>query len=94
MVLMLRFLTLFLLLLLGPSAGYGQTMIDKKLMVSTKHTPPFAIKNDDGTWSGVSIDLWREIAQELGLNYEFKEFDLQGLLGGIQGQSGNLAQNV
>jgi hypothetical protein len=49
MVLMLRFLTLFLLLLLGPSAGYGQTMIDKKLMVGTKHTPPFAIKNDDGT---------------------------------------------
>jgi len=48
--------------------------------VGTKHAPPFAIKNDDGTWSGVSIDLWREVAAELDLKYELKEYDLVGLL--------------
>ena len=52
----------------------------RKLIVGTKHAPPFAIKNEDGTWSGVSIDLWREVAAELDLSYELKEYDLAGLL--------------
>jgi polar amino acid transport system substrate-binding protein len=51
-----------------------------KLIVGTKHAPPFAIKSEDGTWSGVSIDLWRAVAAELDLKYEFKEYDLAGLL--------------
>lgn len=41
------------------------------LVVATKVAPPFAIKNADGTWSGLSIGLWRRIAEEL--NYEFEE---------------------
>jgi polar amino acid transport system substrate-binding protein len=52
----------------------------RKLVVGTKHAPPFAIKSEDGTWSGVSIDLWRAVAGELGLSYELKEYDLPGLL--------------
>jgi len=34
----------------------------RELVVVTKDAPPFAIKSDDGSWSGISIDLWREIA--------------------------------
>lgn len=50
------------------------------LVVGTKEAPPFAIKNADGTWSGISIELWRAIATELNYSYKLRELDLQGLL--------------
>lgn len=53
----------------------------RRLVVGTKPAPPFAIRNDDGTWSGISIDLWRDIAHDMGLRYEIKPFDtLKALL--------------
>jgi len=53
------------------------------LQVGTKVAPPFAMKNSDGQWSGISIDLWRELASELNLAYQFVEKDLQGLISGV-----------
>ncbi len=50
--------------------AWGQTLPGKKLIVGTKQTPPFAIKKNDGTWSGLSIDLWQEISRDLELKYE------------------------
>jgi len=47
------------------------------------HTPPFAIKGKDGGWSGISIDLWREIAKESNLSYQFEEHTLQELIDGV-----------
>ena len=35
---------------------------------------------EDGTWSGISIDLWRAVAADLNLDYEIREFDLEGLI--------------
>lgn len=49
--------------------------LTKVLTVGTRHIPPFAIKSDEGTWSGVSIGLWKSIAEDLGVRYEFLEFD-------------------
>lgn len=63
----------------------------KKLIVGVKEAPPFAMKRSDGTWHGISIDLWRDIAAELGLPHDLREFDLQGLLNGVQEQSLDLA---
>jgi ABC-type amino acid transport substrate-binding protein len=54
------------------------------LIVGTKSAPPFAIKNADGSWQGISIELWRTIAAELGLAYELRELDLEGLLQGVE----------
>jgi ABC-type amino acid transport substrate-binding protein len=58
--------------------------LPKKLIIGTKVAPPFAMKNDDGTWSGISIELWHGIADELDLSYEPREFDLQGLLEAVE----------
>src|SRR5438552_17811610 len=44
-----------------------------KLVVGTVPVAPFIIKNADGTWSGISMDLWKEVARRLGLDYEVKE---------------------
>jgi ABC-type amino acid transport substrate-binding protein len=50
------------------------------LTVVTRHVPPFAIKQAEGSWRGVSIDLWRHIAEQLGVDTEFREMGLQKML--------------
>jgi ABC-type amino acid transport substrate-binding protein len=57
---------------------------DRPLIVGTKTAEPFVIKEDDGTFSGISIELWQQIAEEMGLQYEFRETDLAGLINGLQ----------
>lgn len=66
---------------------HGQTEASaKKLVVGTMRVPPFVLRSDDGQWSGLSIDLWKQIAAELKLPYEFREFDydLAGLLDAVE----------
>src|SRR6266704_2635883 len=41
-----------------------------KLVVGTIPVAPFIIKNDDGSWGGISMDLWKEVARRLKLDYE------------------------
>ena len=65
------------------SAAQGQTQAGRALVVGTKEVPPFAMKNKEGTWTGISIELWRQIAGELNLPFEFRERDLMGLLDGV-----------
>jgi polar amino acid transport system substrate-binding protein len=46
-----------------------QFIPDKELVIATKEAPPFVIKRADGTLYGISIDLWRQIADQLHLRY-------------------------
>ena len=63
-----------LLIILGAicTAAQGQTLSGRTLIVGTQEVPPFAMKNNEGTWTGVSIDLWRQIAAELSLPFELR----------------------
>ncbi|WP_339729533.1 transporter substrate-binding domain-containing protein [uncultured Gimesia sp.] len=54
------------------------------LKVGTKQSPPFAIKNADGTWTGISIELWKHLAHELNLEYEFQELPLKEMLSKLE----------
>lgn len=54
------------------------------MAIATRHVPPFAIHASDGSWEGISIDLWREIARDLDLAYEFHETDLKSMVQGLQ----------
>jgi len=56
----------------------------QELVVGTKVAPPFVMKAADGTWTGISIELWREVAAELGVRYELREYDLEGLLTALE----------
>lgn len=72
--------------------AYGQRgpevpSVKKKLAVGTKKAPPFSMKDRDGRWTGISIDLWRQIATELNLSYEFRELDQYDLLEGLKNGS-------
>ncbi len=80
-----------MILTVSYTAAQGQTQAGRTLIVGTKEVPPFAMKNSDGTWTGVSIDLWRQIAGELNLPFEFQERDLQGLLDGVADGSLDIA---
>lgn len=72
-------LVLFLLLsVLSPAIGQNEALV-----VGTREAPPFAFKDEDGSWQGLSIDLWAEVAQELGLDFEFRELSLQEMFDGL-----------
>ena len=43
------------------------------LLVGIHEDPPFVIKEADG-FSGVSIDLWEQIAKQVGMSYRYQEF--------------------
>lgn len=58
---------------------------DQPLKVGIKVAPPFVIKNDKNDLSGISIELWERIADQLELQYEYVETDLTGLIDGLQG---------
>lgn len=57
------------------------------LLVGTRELPPFAMKDQDGNWKGITIDLWNEIAKELKLSFKYKKFTLEYLLSGIENET-------
>lgn len=60
--------------------------LQRELVIGTKQAPPFAMKAADGTWQGISIDLWQRIAGELHLHYRYaEEQTVQQLIDGVAG---------
>jgi ABC-type amino acid transport substrate-binding protein len=59
----------------------------RELVIGTKVAAPFAMKQADGTWRGISIDLWRRVADQMHLRYRFEETSLSGLVDGVADDS-------
>jgi polar amino acid transport system substrate-binding protein len=55
----------------------------QKLIVGVAPGPPFNIHEPDGSWSGISVELWKRIASVLGIEFEFRETDLNGNFTGL-----------
>jgi polar amino acid transport system substrate-binding protein len=84
-----RVLAWMLLMCASMVPSYAQTNPSSsptKLVVGTMRVPPFVLRSDDGQWSGLSVDLWKQIAAELKLDFEFREYDydLAGLLDAVE----------
>ncbi|MGV3635569.1 MAG: transporter substrate-binding domain-containing protein [Pseudorhodoplanes sp.] len=47
----------------------------REIVVGTKEAAPFAMKLPGGEWTGISIDLWRRIAEKQGIKYRFEDLD-------------------
>ena len=56
----------------------------RTLVVGVKTAPPFVIKEANGDFSGLSIDLWRAVAERDDIEYRFVETDLEGLVSGLE----------
>ncbi len=55
----------------------------EELIIGTRVVPPFVIAEEDGGYSGISIFLWEHIGNELGLEFTYREDDIQGMLDGV-----------
>lgn len=55
-----------------------------KITVGTKVAEPFVIKEQNGRWDGISFELWNTISSELNLQYDIKEYDLEGLINAVE----------
>jgi polar amino acid transport system substrate-binding protein len=77
--------TIFLFFSANQAHPAYQFISDRELVVATKEAPPFVMKRSDGTLYGISIDLWRRIAEQLHLRYHFSEQEtVQALLKGTE----------
>ncbi len=90
---LIRF-SILMILMIGDVNAQQQPLPQKTLMVGTKESPPFSMKDPDGNWTGISIGLWQQIAAELDLTYEFRELDLKQLLDGVRNRSLDVAVAV
>ena len=54
-----------------------------RLTAAVHAVPPFAIKNDDGTWDGIAVELWREIGRAEGFEAVLVEVSNDGVLDAV-----------
>lgn len=77
---------------LAQNASPSASEAVRELIVGTKEAPPFAMKLADGSWTGVSIDLWRKVADAKNLRYRFVEAGtVQALIAGVANRSFDVA---
>lgn len=87
-------LTVGLFLWISPVSADEETATDEQeqsvvLIVGTIERPPFATKGANGEWGGYSIELFREVAERSGIEYEFREAELfTDMINGVR--DGNL----
>jgi len=65
----------------APTAATGST--SKPLLIATRQVPPFAMRDRDGNWRGIAIDLWAGIAESLDVDYRFTELGLTEMLDAV-----------
>ena len=80
---------LVLLLLLqdaGPPADTAAAARpEQPLAVGVAEQPPFAIKGENGTWQGIGVQLWREVADAMNLTYDLRELPSDSLASRLAG---------
>ena len=47
--------------------------LEQQLKVGIYEQPPYVVRGENNTWDGVSIRLWRAVADDLNLTYDFTE---------------------
>ena len=52
------------------------------LIVATREAPPFAFRGADGEWTGIALEMWAALADELDLSYRLEEASLDDMIAG------------
>lgn len=68
----------------GYADGPSTQPTANQFKVATKVAAPFALQDGAGRWHGLSIELWRDIAAELQIDYEFHEVELANMLQSVR----------
>lgn len=81
----MRYILFFFVLLLAVETSAG----DRKLVIGMDATyPPFETVNAQGEFTGVSVDIGRELAKHLGREVEFRNINFDGLITALK--TGNI----
>jgi ABC-type amino acid transport substrate-binding protein len=74
-----------------PADTTASTLGQERLVAAVSHTPPFAIKNEDGSWDGAAVELWRDIGRTEGFDAALVEVDAEGVLDAVTSGRADLA---
>ncbi len=78
----------FLLCLMLGAAAWpamaADSLAGRRLVVGTADMEPFAMPVDQGKYRGLSMDLWAQIALDLGITFELREMAFEDLLQAVQ----------
>jgi polar amino acid transport system substrate-binding protein len=66
--------------LFGSTVAVAQ---DKEFVIATKEAPPFAMLGSDNQWRGLSITLWEDLSQQLGIKFRYEEANLAEMIEGV-----------
>jgi len=70
----LRVVLLTFLIAGAASPAVAQAPAGRSMTVGTKPAPPFAMQAENGSWTGLGLDLWRDMAKELGRPFTVKPY--------------------
>ena len=89
----LSLLLLVVAQVLPPSATVVQaaSQSPQELVIATREVPPFSMQRPDGSWYGISIDLWRAIADDLDLAFRFEAMSLGEMIDAVADGSADAA---
>jgi ABC-type amino acid transport substrate-binding protein len=80
---MTRYFAIIVSIWLSAAGAAAGSQNPDTLTVGVKEAPPFVIRHDDGRWSGVSIELWRVVADELEVEYRFQPVELDEFMNAL-----------
>ncbi|WP_176630917.1 transporter substrate-binding domain-containing protein [Desulfolutivibrio sulfoxidireducens] len=67
------------------AAGQPAAVPQKRVLtVGAMRAPPFSFQDAQGEWRGIGIDLWDNVAEEMGVEYVIKKYELKGLLDALE----------
>ena len=59
----------------GRASADDQAPPAQRLVVAVSPLPPGTFHNTDGSWSGICVDAWKQVADSLSLDYTFREVE-------------------
>ncbi len=81
---MRRTLVVLLFLAAAPARAADEAP-GRAMVVGTKVSPPFVVKNADGTWGGPAIELWKLVAADMGVRVTIRPFEqVQALIDAVE----------
>jgi polar amino acid transport system substrate-binding protein len=54
------------------------------LIIATREVPPFAMQDEDGNWTGITIELWEIIAAEKGWSYRYEPRSIEAMFNELE----------
>jgi ABC-type amino acid transport substrate-binding protein len=90
-ILLITCLNLSLLDLLAQENEHTNNPKNEVMKVAIKEAAPFVIKDQNGKWSGISVELWEAVAKLHGISFVYQEYDLEGVLKGLNNKEFDLA---